>query len=87
MRNSRYQYSAGNHVGDHEPDSRFDFPKGQCIYFEDWQLVARDLAEDYHNEHDGWEASWPIALHIYADNECVWSGMVEREMEACFYVE
>ena len=82
----KYEYSAGDYPGAHEPDCRFEFPKGQCVYFEDWDLVARDLAEDYHNEHDGWESSWPLEFRIYKDGECVWSGEVDREMEACFYV-
>lgn len=81
-----YQYSAGTHPDCHAPDSRFEFPQGQCLYFQDWRIVARDLAEDFHNEHDGRESSWPMEFRVYKDSECMWKGQVEREMEPCFYV-
>lgn len=83
---ANYQYSAGNWPHDHGDDCRFDMPPGQCLYFEDWQLVARDIAEDYHCNHDGWEANWPVEFRIYKNDECVWKGEVDREMEPAFYV-
>lgn len=86
MTNHTYEYSAGNHPHDHGDDCRFEFPKRQCIYHQEWHLVATDLADDYHSNHDGWEASWPIEFRIYKDAECVWKGEVEREMEPVFYV-
>lgn len=81
-----YKYSAGNHPDDHATESRFEFPRGQCLYTEDWRLVATDLADDYHSNHDGWEANWPVEFRIYKDSECVWKGEIDREMEPAFYV-
>jgi len=81
-----YEYSAGNHPYYHAPDCRFDFPKHQCIYRGEWRLVANDLADDYHSNHDGWESKWPIEFRIYKNDECVWRGEVDREMEPAFYV-
>lgn len=84
--NHTYEYSAGNHPHDHCGDCRFEFPKHQSLYHQEWRLVATDLADDYHSNHDGWEASWPIEFRIYKDAECVWKGDIEREMEPAFYV-
>lgn len=81
-----YQYSVGGHPDHHAPESRFDFPKGQCVYHQEWRLVATDLAADYHSNHDGWEDNWPIDLRIYKESECVWRGRVVLEMEPSFYV-
>lgn len=86
MTEHTYQYSAGCHPDYHAPESRFEFPCGQCLYTEDWRLVATDLADDYHSNHDGWESNWPIELRIYKNAECVWKGEVDREMEPAFYV-
>ena len=81
-----YRYSAGDHPNYHTPDSRYELPRGQCLYTEDWRLVATDLADDYYSNHDGWESNWPVHFRIYKDGECVWKGDVEREMEPAFYV-
>lgn len=79
------QYSIG---GDqacwHEPWSRYSFPKGQKLYGESWDLIADELAEDYHVNHDGWEATWPLQLRIYKDDIEVARFTVEREYEPRF---
>lgn len=82
---AHYQYSAGGHPDYHEPSGRFDFPDKQPLYLEEWSLVATDLADDYHHNHDGWEDSWPIELRIYKDSEEVGRFSVEREMQPAFY--
>ncbi|MGY6251520.1 hypothetical protein ACXIUS_28985 [Bosea thiooxidans] len=82
---SHYQYSAGDHPDYHDEFGRFDFPKEQNVYGENWWLVATDLAEDYHHNHDGWEASWPLELRIYKDAAEVARFSVEREIQPVFY--
>lgn len=83
---SKYQYSARSGQQSHVYSDRWDFPRHQCIYHEDWRLVATDLADDFHSNHDGWEAQWPVNIRIYKDDECVWSGDVDLEIEPNFYV-
>lgn len=80
-----YQYSAGDHPDYHAPDSRTDFPSNQPTYNKDWQLVATDLAEDYH-ANGGWESRWPVQFRIYEDAMEVARFEVEREYDPSFYV-
>lgn len=83
---SALTYSAG---GDqecyHDEYSHFQFPKGQNLYWRDWDLVVTDLAKDFHTNHDGWESSWPIQIRIYEDRTEVARFMVEREHEPTFF--
>jgi hypothetical protein len=30
----------------------------------DPELIADDAAQDYFNEHDGWESSWPLTIVV-----------------------
>lgn len=83
---AKLEYSAGASRQSHVYSDRFDFPSGQPTYNNEWRLVATDLADDFHSNHDGWEVSWPVNIRIYCDNECVWDGDVAREMEPSFYV-
>jgi hypothetical protein len=79
-------YSAGQDGhADHEPYNRFAFPAGQKVYGDDWWLVVDDLATDFHSNHDGWEASWPLEIRIYRDGQEVARFEVEREYEPTFY--
>lgn len=80
-----YRYSVGHDAYRHGPDERFHFPRGQCLYTEDWRLVATDLADDYYSNHDGWEEKWPVEFRIYKNDECAWKGNVTCEMEPAFY--
>lgn len=80
-----YQYSAGDYPEYHCISGRFDFPDKQPLYLEEWALVATDLADDYHHNHDGWEDDWPLELRIYKDGEEVGRFKVERESQPVFY--
>ena len=75
-------YSAGTSEGCHE--SRHDFPTRQRTYGDNWKLVADDLAEDYNDNHDGWEASWPLELRIYRGDDEVARFEVEKEFRPYF---
>lgn len=33
--------------------------------FDDPDCLAEECAEDYHHEHDGWEATWPLTFILY----------------------
>jgi len=85
MSETTYTYSAGpDQACWHDNMGRFSFPAGQSFYGKDWELVATDLAEDYHSNHDGWEASWPLQIRIYAGGKEVARLSVEREYEPTF---
>ena len=44
--------------------------------------IAEQCADDFHSEHDGWEASWPRVFALYRDNKSPAFARfeVEREM-------
>lgn len=86
MTKHTYEYSVGRHPDYHKPESRFAFPKNIPLYQREWRRVATEIADDYHSNHDGWEANWPVELRIYQDAEYVWKGEVDREMEPSCYV-
>jgi hypothetical protein len=33
------------------------------------ESVFEDIAADYHDEHDGWEDTWPITFSMYKDDD------------------
>ena len=51
---------------------------------EDWAVEA---AEDYHGNHDGWEAHWPLTFAIYEteDGPEIARFLVERETVPQFH--
>lgn len=72
------EYSMG------DSDHRFNFPKGQNTYSGNWWMLADDLAEDFFDNHDGWESSWPQTLRIFSRGEQVAAFTVEMEREPVF---
>ncbi|WGL99114.1 hypothetical protein QE177_04330 [Arsenophonus sp. aPb] len=54
-------------------------------YDEKWSdLIATQCAEDYHNNHDGWESDWPLVIRIFANNEIIGDFKVEMEFWPSF---
>ena len=29
-----------------------------------WDVIANECADDYHNNHDGWESTWPLRFFL-----------------------
>ena len=61
------------------------------IYIEEGKLMcgllaARWCAEDYHDNHDGWESFWPLEITVYAteDGPAVGTYVVDREHKVSF---
>jgi hypothetical protein len=48
--------------------------------------AAQDAADDYHSNHDGWEASWPVDFSVESPDGVVKSFSVDREARPEFYV-
>lgn len=49
--------------------------------------AANYCAEDFHSNHDGWEAAWPLEITLYEseENPAIATFEVERECEPVFY--
>lgn len=46
-----------------------------------WRDLAVDAAEDYHSNHDGWEATWPLEIVLYESENGVAVARFEVERE------
>lgn len=46
---------------------------------DDFEFCIETCAEDYYNNHDGWEDGFPCFLMLWIDNEYL--GMFEVELE------
>lgn len=50
------------------------------------QNTATEAAEDFHNNHDGWDvSSWPLTFRIIQDGKTVGDVEVDRETVPHFY--
>jgi hypothetical protein len=70
-RTRTYEYTT---FGD---DERYEFHSNFVPESKEW--VAEDAAEDFFNNHDGWECTWPVALTVYSGDECLGSFSVDME--------
>ena len=75
-------YSTDDHqIFEHEVS------EGTCIHRPlEQRQVIEECAEQYFNEHDGWEAGWPLEfrLHNWKTNEVIARLKVELEFEPAF---
>ena len=72
---------------EHDPNVAFhdayEFESDHDTEFMDW--VVEDCANDFHNNHDGWESRWPITFRIWTEsNEVLGDYLVERDHEPVF---
>ena len=65
----------------HDADERYDLPgfkpstEGGA-----GRGAAEFAAEDYHSNHDGWEAEWPLTFAMYDPNDqLIGRYLVQRE--------
>lgn len=68
-----------------DDSTAFELPNSEDYDLDDF--TAGQCAEDYHDQHDGWECTWPIQI-LLAEKEdsAVWKlFLVEREYSAEFY--
>jgi hypothetical protein len=68
-------------VSDPEDDLEFF-----STWEEDWpEYVAEDAAQDYHQNHDGWEASWPLEITLlHLDGTLIGKFSVDRDYDPVF---
>lgn len=52
----------------------------------DWEYeqMVQDAAEDYWENHDGWEDYWPLNIELFVDGKSVGLFEVVMEMEPTF---
>jgi len=52
---------------------------------DDGEYLAEDAATDYHSNHDGWEASWPVQFAIFTDDgKLIGKYEVDRDYDPVF---
>lgn len=77
-----YRYNIPDTMGS---DEWFEF-RSRHYYHPDACFIVEDAAEDYHQKHDGWEASWPITFIVQLmDGTDLGTYDVERESVLAFY--
>ena len=79
---NKYFYS----VGDKDFNDAFEIEvKYQYIDYS-VEDVAEEAAEDYYDNHDGWEATWPQTIHVWNDKEeYLGAADVHVEYQSSFY--
>ena len=74
-------------VPEHCADSYYSFNASWAIK-EDFQktYVAQEAAENYWDNHDGWESTWPLEICIYnkEEGELLYSCRVDVEYVPSF---
>ena len=75
-----YRYFRPEHGGSIEHS--YEFQSNWKRDNADW--IAEDAADNFHSEHDGWEASWPMKLSIVFDDGTIETFEVERETVPTF---
>lgn len=76
-----YDDEAG--VDELEPDYSFE----SCWDADDLEWLAEDAANDYHSNHDGWEASWPVKFAIFDGDTVLGKFEIELEFQPSFSAE
>lgn len=61
-------------------------PKPADEFEDDWEYeqLAQEAAEDYWENHDGWESRWPLNIELFVDGGSVGVFEVVMEMEPTF---
>lgn len=83
MSKRTYWYSANECSHRYAVESIWD-----CENEVEHTCIAGDAADDYHSEHDGWEASWPIVFELFDAEDAATPFArceVDREYEPAFF--
>lgn len=81
MKNPMHRYTYCR--PDYCEDSRYRFTS--IWDAETLEYLAEDAAEDFHNNHDGWESEWPLTFNIYdTDDNLLGTCTVDREHNPTF---
>ncbi|HGJ5858500.1 MAG TPA: hypothetical protein ACHBX6_02050 [Arsenophonus nasoniae] len=47
-------------------------------------IAAQECAENFYDNHDGWESNWPLVIRIFVDNKIIGDFKVEMEFWPSF---
>ena len=79
MAKFKYRRAERGYSSVYEIESNFDD--------DDAEDVAATAAENFHDQHDGWESSWPITFEILDEADIsLGSFQVDRELVPHFFV-
>ena len=56
-------------VPDHDEVSRYSCEVSTSTTFDDLDYQAEICAENYNDEHDGWESTWPLTIALFASED------------------
>lgn len=56
-------------VVEHDAETRYRLAE-TTWNFDDPDYLAEECAADYHNAHDGWEATFPLTFAMYETEDC-----------------
>jgi len=51
---------------------------------DDFDYIAELCAEDYHQNHDGWESHRPLDMYLFKEDKCIAQLKVELEHSPVF---
>lgn len=74
----KFRYRVGKSEQDFEIETYTYTEEGEPTW------LAEMAAEDYHDEHDGWEHRWPIEVHLFKDDKPLGTFTVHMEAQPVF---
>jgi hypothetical protein len=79
------RYAVIDHGGTFDDSFEFAVPAEALITAGTLRHFACEAAANFHDEHDGWESTWPLLLELYAmDGGSLGRYQVQREMLPTF---
>ena len=82
---TKVYYNAYNKENGHRHE--IELESDYDISDETWhEMIAEKCADDWHDNHDGWESGWPRVFAIFADktSPAIAKFNIEREYEVTF---
>ena len=61
---------------------KFEFNTTWIVQYDCY--IIEEAAEDYFNNHDGWENNWPIRIELFIESESIGIYSVELESTPIF---
>lgn len=59
-------------------DGRYFLKRTNGVALKGSRQLAETCAEDFHQNHDGWDASWPLRFVLFGNDEFLGEYVVDR---------
>ncbi|MBK1780608.1 hypothetical protein JHL22_05200 [Advenella sp. WQ 585] len=70
---------------DDDFENSYEFKCDFDCHDRDPGFIAKQAADDYHSEHDGWECLWPINMTLWLPNgTLIGKFEIDREFDPVF---